>query len=317
MLIFFFQVALAYQSFLAHPRILRIPLKRIQGYEYSLSLLQEVTRIGLKPYNSQYVGTVTLGTPPQELEVIFDTGSANFWVNSKVCEDLACVNHKAYDHRTSASFKKLGFEIEVEFGSGSVVGNINYEKVVIGNIEIEQQGFGEIFQENGQVFVQGRFSGILGLAFPQMAASGLLPVFDSIIAEHKLDSSIFSFYFSDEQGSELVFGGIDHEKFRGNIVWAEVIQEFYWTILVSDIKIGLESLNLCPAGCKAAIDTGTTYLTAPPDMYNQLLNKLHCEDLQDLVFTISGHDFIIPPSSYMHSVLDCSFNIAPLDIPEP
>lgn len=317
MLVFLIQVVCAFQSFLAHPRILRIPLRKIRTLDNSLNLIQQVTRIGLKPYNSQYVGTVALGTPAQDLEVIFDTGSANFWINSKMCQELGCQSHKAYDHQSSSSFEKFGTEIEVQFGSGSVMGRLNYEKVKIGNIEIAQQGFGEIFEESGQVFIEGRFSGILGLAFPQMATSGVVPVFDSMIAEHLLDQSVFSFYFSESEGSELILGGIDYTKFSGKILWTQVIQEFYWTILVTDVKIGAESLNICHEGCKAAIDTGTTYLTAPSDLYDVLLSRISCDDLQDIVFTISGHDFAIPPSAYLQSIKDCSLNIAPLEVPEP
>jgi hypothetical protein len=46
----------------------------------------------LKNYmNTQFVGRVGVGNPPQEFDVIFDTGSANFWINSKQCTDESCL----------------------------------------------------------------------------------------------------------------------------------------------------------------------------------------------------------------------------------
>ena len=36
-----------------------------------------------------YLGTVQMGTPPQDFTVIMDTGSADFWVGAENCQTIS------------------------------------------------------------------------------------------------------------------------------------------------------------------------------------------------------------------------------------
>lgn len=111
--------------------------------------------------NSQYVGTIAVGTPPQKIDVIFDTGSSNFWITSKDCMDPGCLIQKSFNSKISQTYKKLGTRVEVEFGSGKVEGVFCKDTVHFGPLIIPNQEFGEIMKEEGEIFTKLKFSGIL------------------------------------------------------------------------------------------------------------------------------------------------------------
>merc|ERR1712018_794611 len=72
-------------------------------------------------FDAQYFGPLTIGNPPQNFTVIFDTGSANLWIPSEKCDPhlgtgFACLNHNRYDSEKSESWTEDGTEFKIQFG---------------------------------------------------------------------------------------------------------------------------------------------------------------------------------------------------------
>lgn len=52
----------------------------------------------------QYYGVIGVGTPPQNITMCFDTGSASMWVPSKDCTTMSCQSHNRFHYGDSSSF---------------------------------------------------------------------------------------------------------------------------------------------------------------------------------------------------------------------
>ena len=304
--------------------------------------IQSSSKIALKNYaNTQFVGEVSIGTPVQKFDVIFDTGSANFVINSKKCTNLSCTNRKSYNSNRSVTYKSIGTTIDIQFGTGEIIGEVSEDSVSIGPVHLRHQKFVEITEEIGEVFADCKFSGILGLAFQSMAAKGTVTIFESIVAKGALTWNVFAFYYSLNEGetSEISIGSVNNKRYSGDITWVPIVLELenYWLIEIEDILLDGESLGFCSGGCKAAVDTGTTLLAAPSEDLYEMMERLgsQCASLGQypvLQFRIQGRVFEVFPESYIltqkgdyyddpgvHSegFTECALAIMAIDVPEP
>lgn len=261
-------------------RSLTLNLQTNLRYKYSREPAQNQKYfVSLKNFqNTQYVASIEIGNPPQKLPVILDTGSSNFWIASDMCQQ--CSNKNSYSRKASQSHKRLGLGVEVTFGSGRILGEINEETVKFGDLTIESQMIGEILEEEGEIFKNCNFSGILGLAFPQMAAYNATPLFDSIIKQKRLKANIITFYYSksEDYDGEVTFGSIDNTRYIGELQYFKVTTKYYWELTLIDILYDSISLGLCKDGCKAIIDSGTTLITGPEKQLEILLDALPVDD---------------------------------------
>ncbi|MCJ8749395.1 hypothetical protein PDJAM_G00175910 [Pangasius djambal] len=148
--------------------------------------------------DAQYFGVISIGTPPQDFTVLFDTGSSNLWVPSIHCSflDLACWLHHRYNSKKSSTYVQNGSKFSIQYGRGSLRGFFSQDTVTLAGLNVQDQLFAEAVQQPGLVFAMARFDGVLGMAYPILSVGNVRPVFDSIMAAKLLPQNIFSFYIN-------------------------------------------------------------------------------------------------------------------------
>uniref|UniRef100_A0AAZ3QIL5 Peptidase A1 domain-containing protein n=1 Tax=Oncorhynchus tshawytscha TaxID=74940 RepID=A0AAZ3QIL5_ONCTS len=132
--------------------------------------------------DTTYYGAITIGTPPQSFQVLFDTGSANLWVDSVLCNTQACNSHTKFNPQQSSTYSANGQTFYLPYGAGSLSGVFGYDTVNVGGIVINNQEIGLSTNEPGQNFVVAQFDGILGLSYPSIS--------------NLLQANIFAFYLT-------------------------------------------------------------------------------------------------------------------------
>ncbi|GAB64457.1 aspartyl protease [Plasmodium cynomolgi strain B] len=221
--------------------------------------------------DSQFVGTLLVGVPPQEIHPIFDTGSTNLWVVTTDCEENSCKKVNRYNPYKSRTFRRsfIGKNLHIVFGSGSISGSIGKETFVLGDHTVRNQTFGLVESEsndslNGDnIFDYIDFEGIVGLGFPEMLSAGKVSFFDNLLNQNKNLSPQFSFYISpDDNTSTFIVGGLSKSFYEGNIYMLPVVKEYYWEVELDGIYVG-EKKICCEEKSYAIFDTGTSYNTMP------------------------------------------------------
>ncbi|XP_062140630.1 pepsin A-like [Drosophila sulfurigaster albostrigata] len=280
----------------------------------------------LNSNNMYYYGEISIGTPPVMFMVLFDTGSANLWVPSYNCTNVACYGDDNYNPSLSSTFVANGETIELTYGTGGITGVLASDTVIISGLTITNQTFAMATSELDSSFEDKDFDGILGMGYYSLAADSVMPPFYNMYQQGLISQPVFSFYLADDatssSGGELIFGGSDPAYYSGNMTYVPVTVEDYWMFTVQSAYIA--GVQLCSL-CSAVADTGTSLIVAPRAAYETIFTlvssdldgSVDCDSISSLPilkFNIAGNVFGVPPSSYIiSSDGDCSLGVSAAD----
>lgn len=231
-----------------------------------------------------YYLEMMIGTPPQALNILVDTGSSNFAVAGAPDPDIATYYHSDW----SSTYQSLGVDVTVRYTQGSWSG-------VLGKDLIRVKGLNESFvvniasiMESESFFMpQINWQGILGLAYRTLAkpSSTVETFFDSLVEQEKIPD-IFSMQMcgaglpttgTGTNGGSLVMGGIEPSLYTGDIWYTPITEEWYYQVEILKFEVGGLNLNLdCTEynADKAIVDSGTTLLRLPDKVFNAVVDGI-------------------------------------------
>ncbi len=121
-------------------------------------------------------------------------------------------------------------------GSGSATGILAQDSVSLGGIPVPEQYWGAVQSESSD-FVRDPISGLMGLAFGSIAASGRTPYFENLVNTNAVSSPLFSFQLLNKQptGSQLCLGCFDSSRFSKDILWSPIVSQTYWSLSMTGL----------------------------------------------------------------------------------
>jgi len=281
-------------------------------------------------HKTAYWGSMTVGSPPQEFKVIFDTGSGNLILPSSQCHSAGCNPHQKYVQKSSTTSSLVTNEkgedsSQITFGTGEVSGEFYRDHVCLGDSLCIDANFIAADQMSTEPFQSIPFDGIMGLGFSDLSMGKGFNMIDELTKNGALPNGQISFYLTDGGDSEVTFGGYKSDQLASDIVWAPVQVQSWWQVAVDDIAFNNQPQNLCNGGCKVAVDTGTSMLAGPSDLVDSLSSKIgarsdcsNFDSLPMLGFQLGDRVLNLMPDDYMDkSSSDCSFSLMALDVPPP
>lgn len=289
-------------------------------------------------FQMQYYGQISIGTPGQCFQAVFDTGSSMTWVPSSACSGGGCMTHSQFRCNKSSTCRNTTKNIPLSYGMGRVAGKMNYDKfcVSIDTLQIIVQFFDNVlFQfgcNNDTICVQNQtflettfehpvfkdylFDGLVGMAYDSLATDGLPTPFSQLIKSDKCPEKVFAFWLnsnqSDTNGGELTICGTDPTLYRGDIQFVPITKKAYWQFKMESIEV---AGAIWAANIEAVADTGTSFIVGPTDDINRLNDKIgakfnesigypimNCSSIKAapvIAFNIGGKRFTMNPQDYI------------------
>lgn len=228
---------------------------------------------------------ISLGTPPQKLRCLLDTGSSDLWVPSKRCASCGR-NQSRFDADASSTFSPQLHggspkQVEVAYDSGLVVGYEAQETLMVGETEIKNQSF--VIVEDDRLPDDAEWDGICGLGWKGLA---VLP--KPLYQRLQEEGGVAAFAIAptaEGEASLQVEGPAEGSYKEGTMIWADAeeprssAERGFW-MTSGGVAVKKER----PADVHFVVDSGSSQvLQVPLEHYLGLVGSLVPEGaLQEL-----------------------------------
>lgn len=225
---------------------------------------------------SFWAGYLTIGTPPQQFFVDPDTGSSDLWVPSVLCNSSTCSMKRKFDASKSstAQFQEPDGSFVIQYGDNSTVSGPAYrDAVTMAGLTVAYQLFSPVTNVSDQ-FANSTLDGLIGLAYPKLSNLNSTPFVNTAKLQGLVKDAMFGIKLSNvSNSSEIFFGGVNNDLFKGDIEYHDVNQTFgFWQIMNASVHAFHEELKMPPF--QTVIDSGTTLLYGPPDLVQMVYDKV-------------------------------------------
>ncbi|XP_008688252.1 beta-secretase 1 isoform X1 [Ursus maritimus] len=274
----------------APPLGLRLPRETVEEPEEPGrrgSFVEMVDNLRGKSGQGYYV-EMTVGSPPQTLNILVDTGSSNFAVGAAPHPFL----HRYYQRQLSSTYRDLRKGVYVPYTQGKWEGELGTDLVSIPhgpNVTVRANI--AAITESDKFFINGsNWEGILGLAYAEIARpdDSLEPFFDSLVKQTHVPN-LFSlqlcgagFPLNQSEvlasvGGSMIIGGIDHSLYTGSLWYTPIRREWYYEVIIVRVEINGQDLKM---DCKeynydkSIVDSGTTNLRLPKKVFEAAVKSI-------------------------------------------
>ncbi|XP_025783689.1 beta-secretase 1 isoform X3 [Puma concolor] len=207
------------------------------------SFVEMVDNLRGKSGQGYYV-EMTVGSPPQTLNILVDTGSSNFAVGASPHPFL----HRYYQRQLSSTYRDLRKGVYVPYTQGKWEGELG--------TDLPDDSLEPFFDSLvKQTHVPNLFSlQLCGAGFPLNQSEVLASV-----------------------GGSMIIGGIDHSLYTGSLWYTPIRREWYYEVIIVRVEINGQDLKM---DCKeynydkSIVDSGTTNLRLPKKVFEAAVKSI-------------------------------------------